>query len=162
MNTRCFILAALLWLFTACESDVVFERYAEIEEETWNCHEAVEFTVEIPEKALYEVELGIRHTTDFEMANLWCFVSACQEEKKIIRDTLNLRIAEPDGRWLGRGSVIKSILQPLRKSPLTLPAGTVVFKVEQGMRVDELAGVKSVGLHITRIEDETEQDNGKK
>lgn len=158
---RYVILGTLLWLCAACQTDAVFERYEELPEERWNRLQAIEFVVEIPDSALYEVEICIRHTKDFETANLWCFVSAHVEGSEKMRDTLNLQIAELDGRWLGSGGIIKEITEPLRRNPMALPAGTVVFKVEQGMRTEELQGMKNVGLRVSRITGTEEDGDGK-
>ena len=90
--------------------------------------------------------------TDYEMANLWCFVSTRSHGQEQLSDTVNLKIAEPDGRWLGKGNSIKTLEQPINRNPVTLPQGNVIFRIEQGMRMEEMAGVKNVGIKIEKAQ----------
>lgn len=145
----------LCWLAVACGKPVVYENYREIPGESWSRYEVAEFEVDIPDSGRYEIALWLRHTTDYEMANLWCFVSARMRGKEVWRDTVNLKIAESDGRWLGRGGSVKTLGQTAGGSPVVLPAGPAVFRIEQGMRFEEMKGVKNVGIRIEKAgEDE--------
>lgn len=143
----------LFWVLAqvACQSPIVFEKYEELPEESWNRYNVIEFTAPIPDSGLYKVTLNIRHTTDFEMANLWCFVTTRSHASQQLKDTVNIKIAEPDGRWTGKGGSIKSIEQPVNRNPVLLPRGEVRFRIEQGMRIEEMKGVKNVGLRIEKI-----------
>ena len=87
-----------------------------------------------------------------EVANLWCFVSTRSHGQEQLSDTVNLKIAEPDGRWLGKGNSIKTLEQPINRNPVTLPQGNVIFRIEQGMRMEEMAGVKDVGIKIEKVQ----------
>ena len=121
-------------------------------DEVWNRYHIVEFTADIPDSGQYIVKLCLRHTTDYEMANLWCFVSTRSHGQEQLSDTVNLKIAEPDGRWLGKGNSIKTLEQPINRNPVTLPQGNVIFRIEQGMRMEEMAGVKDVGIKIEKVQ----------
>jgi len=35
---------------------------------------------------------------------------------------------------------------------VTLPQGNVIFRIEQGMRMEEMAGVKDVGIKIEKVQ----------
>ncbi len=149
-----YILFLGVLLQAACQSPAVFEQYEELPEECWSRYNPIEFKAQIPDSGLYYVTLSIRHTTDFETANLWCFVSTDRPADRQLKDTVNLIIAEPDGRWLGTGGSIKTVEQPLRRNPVVLPAGEVRFRIEQGMRIEEMQGVKNVGIRIEEITEE--------
>ncbi len=148
---RKYILFLGVLLHTACQSPAVFEQYAELPGESWNRYNAIEFKAQIPDSGLYHVTLSIRHTTDFETANLWCFVATDSPAERQWKDTVNIRIAEPDGRWLGKGGSLKTVEQPLKRNPIALPGGEVGFRIEQGMRIEEMQGVKNVGIRIEKI-----------
>lgn len=146
-----YLIPIILLLTAACQSSAVFEKYEEIPEEIWNRNNIIEVKANIPDSGLYKVSLCIRHTTDYEMANLWCFISTRSHAAQQLQDTVNLKIAESDGRWLGQGNTIKIVEQTINKSPVTLPKGDVIFRIEQGMRLEEMSGVKNVGIKIERI-----------
>ena len=147
------LLPVLAFLYTACQQNGVYEDYKSIDGEKWCRENVIEFETVIPDSGKYIVNICLRHTTDYEMANLWCFVSTRSLLAKELRDTLNLKVAEPDGRWLGDGNAVKTLRQPLGKNPVTLPKGNVTFRVEQGMRIECLPGVKDIGLEILKVTD---------
>lgn len=147
------LLPVLMLLYTACKQNGVYEDYKSIDGEKWCRENVIEFETVIPDSGKYTVNLCLRHTTDYEMANLWCFISTRSLMGKELRDTLNLKVAEPDGRWLGDGSTIKTLRQPLGKNPVILPKGNITFRVEQGMRIECLQGVKDIGLEIVKATD---------
>ena len=145
-----YIYLALLLFMTACSQQAVFEKYEEIPNENWSRYQVIEFTANIPDSGLYNVQLCVRHTTDYEMANLWCFVSTRSHAQTQLYDTINVKIAEPDGRWLGKGNAIRIVQQNINKNPVTLPKGNVIFRIEQGMRLEEMPGIKDIGLRIEK------------
>lgn len=133
----------------ACNSSVVFERYQEIPEETWSRYNVLEFKTTLADSGLYDIALCVRHSTDYEMANLWCFISTRSRAPKEMRDSVNMKIAAPDGRWLGQGYNIKTVEQPIGKNPVFLPQGEIVIRIEQGMRREQMNGIKNVGIKIS-------------
>lgn len=148
------LIIPLLVLFTAaCHSSAVFEKYEELPEENWNRYKVIEFTTRIPDSGFYNVSLNIRHTTDYEMANLWCFISTRSQAEKQLKDTVNIKIAEPDGRWLGKGGSIKTVEQNINRNPVYLPQGEVKFRIEQGMRIEDMKGVRDVGIRVRKMND---------
>lgn len=145
-----YLILFILLLHTACRQNCVYEDYRDINKEDWCRSEVVEFETTIPDSGRYMVSVFLRHTTDYEMANLWCFLSTRSSAAQELKDTLNIKVAEPDGRWLGDGNMVKTIRQPLHKNPVVLPKGTVTFRIEQGMRIECLKGVKNIGLEIVK------------
>ncbi len=146
-----YMLSLLGFLCLSCHSDILFEEYRNIPDEEWCISNTVRFRIEIPEDGTYEFFSGIRHTTDYEMANLWCFIRVRDSARVLFRDTLNMKLAEPDGRWLGDGFTIKSIEQQLNKKPC-LTRGAYTCEIEQGMRMQCLKGIKNVGLIVKKTE----------
>lgn len=144
----------LMLAFTACHSPAIYERYEEIPEESWNRYKVVEFKATIPDSGQYNVKVCVRHTTDFEMANLWCFISTRSLGARELHDTVNLKIAEPDGRWLGQGGTIKTVEQYINGNPVTFPKGDLIVRIEQGMRIEDMKGIKNVGIIIEKLKDQ--------
>lgn len=120
-------------------------------EESWCNTNVVEFPATIPDSGLYHIDLCLRHTTDYEMANLWCFLTTRSTVTRLLQDTVNIKVAEPDGRWLGEGGTVKTLSQGINRNPVTLPKGTVTFRLEQGMRSECLKGIKDVGIKIIKV-----------
>lgn len=150
MRSKYIYILFSVFLFTACKQDYVYEGYKNIAHEEWCRGNVAEFETTIPDSGRYMVNIYLRHTTDYEMSNLWCFISTRSTATKELKDTTNMKVAETDGRWLGSGNTIKTVRQPISKNPVTLPKGTVTFRIEQGMRVECLKGVKDIGLEIVK------------
>lgn len=146
-----YILSLIGFFCLSCHSNILFQEYKTIPDEEWCINHPLRFQIEIPEDGTYDLCTGIRHTTDYEMANLWCFIQVRDSSRVIFRDTLNIKLAEPDGRWLGNGFSLKSIEKQLNKKPHLSP-GTYTCEIEQGMRMQCLKGIKNVGLSIKKTE----------
>lgn len=144
------IIPIFLFFCIACHSSAVFEKYEKLPDETWDRYYPIEITANIPDSGQYNIKLCLRHTTDYEMANLWCFISTRSHASQQLKDTVNIKIAEPDGRWLGEGGTIKTLEQAINRNPIALPQGQVVFRIEQGMRIDEMKGVKDIGIKVEK------------
>lgn len=133
----------------ACDSSVIFEQYREIPEEVWSRYNVLEFKTVIADSGLYDITVCVRHTTDYEMTDLWCFISVQGSSLKEIRDSVSVEIATSDGRWLGQGYNIKTVEQRAGKSPLFFPKGEVAVRVEQGMERELMKGIKDIGIKIS-------------
>lgn len=145
---RQWILLFLMLILLGCQSRSGYESYYTIDGEEWCLTDTAKFDVTIPQSGNYLMNICLRHTTDYEISNLWCFVQGRDSLKQIVGDTINIKVAETDGRWIGQGSSIKTIEQPFNKKIVQLPAGEYTFTIEQAMRVKCLKGVKDIGLKI--------------
>ncbi|MDR1756919.1 MAG: gliding motility lipoprotein GldH [Culturomica sp.] len=141
---------SLLLALLSCKEEAVYESFESLEGEEWQVGHPVLFVAEIPEKGDYDISLGIRHTTDYEMANLWCFLRVADTVGNLWKDSVDIRLAEPDGRWVGDGHSLKTLEYPLTTLPMPVEAGKYTFTVVQGMRTQALKGIKDVGLVIRR------------
>lgn len=144
-----FIPSFFLFVCFACNSSVVFEQYQEIPKETWSRYHVQEFRTNLPDSGFYHITLCARHSTDYEMANLWCFISIRHRTSKETRDTVNMIMATPDGRWIGQGYNIKTVEQPIPENPVFLPRGELVIRIEQGMSREQMNGIKNIGVKIS-------------
>ena len=68
---------------------------------------------------------------------------------RISRDTLELTLADYDGRWLGSGiGSVKFSKFLFRKGIRFKQKGHYRFELEQAMRVKELKGIKDIGMRF--------------
>lgn len=145
---KCIFLLFLIYTCGGCRQTEIFEDYVPIRNEKWQINDTVRFEVSLPQTAPYDFRIYIRHTTDYEMANLWCFIQVRDSLNRIIQDTLNIKIAETDGRWIGKGCNVKTVCGSLTHLSDTLSAGKHTVNIIQGMRTRSLNGIKNVGLEI--------------
>lgn len=123
----------------------------------WGQDEVVEFQIpQLDSLRNYNMFLNIRNTNEYKFNNIFLIVSINFPHGKTITDTLEYRMANPDGTWMGYG------LGDVKENKLWFKEGVRFFEdgeysvtVEQAMRnngdvegVKKLEGITDVGLSI--------------
>jgi gliding motility-associated lipoprotein GldH len=136
----------------ACNGDVVYERNERIPENVWSRYHIPVFEVEITDTLnAHDLFINLRNTGEYPRSNLFLFISATSPVGAFTRDTLELVLAEPSGRWKGRG--FGSVWQNrffYRQNVRFPERGKYTFEIEQAMRIDDLPGILDVGLRVER------------
>ncbi|MDD2380421.1 MAG: gliding motility lipoprotein GldH [Mariniphaga sp.] len=147
-----FLLLLSLTAFTACDSGRVFDQYQKIGNSGWHKDSLVVFTIPVTDSLQnYHLQIQIRHEKNYEYSNLWLFVEITQPGGKMIRDTFELALAEPSGRWLGEGLGGILTLQTNYKRNFWFPvAGEYSISIQQGMRKEVLTGIHDVGVRLEK------------
>lgn len=143
---------SLLFLLLACANQPFYDVYESTANRRWHFHEKPTFQVDIEDnKALYDVWVYIRHTGEYEYANLFFLA---HESGPKIQDTSHrheLKLATPDGRWTGQsaGNLYENRL--LLKGSYAFPdTGIYHFSIEQNMRDNPLLDITDIGLKIIK------------
>lgn len=103
----------------------------------------------------HDVYLDLRHTGDYPFSNLYAFVTLTSPDSTRLVDTVECTLADPSGRWYGKGQGFISsdrfqahVLYKLRnKFPRR---GRYSLMLEQAMRVEKLEGIIDVGVSVER------------
>jgi len=97
------------------------------------------------------VYLNVRNGPEYPYSNIFIFMNTVFPDGQIARDTIELTLADYDGRWLGSGmGSVKFSRFLFQKNVQFKQAGTYRFILEQAMRVRELSGIHDVGLRIEK------------
>ncbi len=144
-----FVLAGL----TSCDSSRMYDEYQNIPEMTWHKDSVIAFDVPVTDtKKNHHILIQVRHNTDYPYSNLWLFIEVTQPDGQVLSDTLEIALAEPSGRWLGKGNgSLRTIHQAFRQQIYFPVSGSYRFTLQQGMRDEWLQGVHDVGIRIERI-----------
>jgi gliding motility-associated lipoprotein GldH len=152
----CFPAAVYLvifWIFiSSCDSGLHFEKNIRIPGDSWNRHHIPVFELEITDTINpHDLMINLRNTGEFPRSNLFLFISARSPAGAYTRDTLELILAEPSGKWKGRGygSVWQNRFM-YRQNVRFPEKGTYIIEIEQAMRIDDLPGILDVGLRVER------------
>ena len=136
----------------ACNSDIVYENNERIPGQEWNRFLIPEFEVEISDTvSLHNLYINLRNTGEYPRSNIFLFVSASAPGGAFNRDTLELSLADPSGKWQGRG--YGSIWQNrflYRQNVRFAQKGVYRFSIEQAMRIEDLPGITDVGILIEK------------
>lgn len=148
MNLRFLGMAFAVGFFLAgCNGDRLFEKYEGLKSGTWPVSDTVSFEVSkvsVPNKTL----VGIKYTKDYEFRNLYL--------RYILKDSLGQTIEtklldiplfdSKTGRPLGDG--YGSTFTRYDTLPIENQYSSIHFL--QYMRVEELAGIETVGVKVVK------------
>ena len=152
-STYLFILTIgiLLLFMGACDKSMVFDEFHHISDGSWGWDEKLEFEVEaVDTSILYDMLINLRHSTDYPFSNLYMFVHVSGPSGQSLTDTINFRLAENSGKWLGKGlGNSREIGFLYRKNTAFPQSGKYHFVIEQAMRQPEIP-VTEVGLRIEK------------
>ena len=147
-------IAFIIIAFTSCKRAVIFEAKRTIHESTWHQDSALVFKVDItdtitPNNVVYEVT----NNDDYPFANMYLFTTVLFPNGKEIKDTLEIGLATPSGKWIGKGwfGTHKTAF-PFRMNIRFPYIGTYTFKITQAMRCPSktLNGVTDFEMAIKR------------
>jgi gliding motility-associated lipoprotein GldH len=154
INKLSFILMlTLIFLLVSCNSKVVYTNSRAMAEETWKLMDIPVFKVPISDTLnSNNVFFTIRNGSSYPFRNIYLFVSTTSPDGKKITDTLQYNLADEKGKWYGRGFGDVHELNLPYKSNVYFPfKGTYEFKIQHGMRIENLKGVYDIGLRIEKI-----------
>ena len=152
ISMQFLMIASLLLLMTACSNDAFYEEFRKIDGEVWHMNEVKEFPVHINDTAAtYRLIFTIRNTTDYEYSNLYIFFTSIAPGQIATRDTIECLLADPYGRWLGKGfGKIRENRFLIRDNLFFTDTGQYLFTLEQAMRSESLKGIADVGLRLEK------------
>lgn len=158
MNRLLALLLTVL-LLTACESNTVFSETKAMDG-YWDQKEVVEFALpQLDSLKNYNLFLNIRNTNDYKYNNIFLIATINFPHGKTVADTLEYRMANPDGTWMGHGiGNVKENKLWYKEGVRFFENGTYSVTVEQAMRnngavegVRKLEGIVDVGLSIEEV-----------
>ena len=122
-------------------------------QETWRLMDIPVFKVLISDTLKSNnVFFTIRNGSSFPFRNIYFFVTTTSPDGKKITDTLQYNLADEKGNWYGKGfGDIHELNLPYKSNVFFPLKGTYEFKIQHGMRVENLKGVYDFGLRIEKI-----------
>lgn len=147
-----FLLSMIIFFLAACKSGAVYDNNKSIKDDVWKSGEIIRFDVKLEDTVnIHKFYLNLRHSTSYRFANIFLFINTTFPDGREARDTVECILADPSGKWLGKGiSDIRDNQLLLRRGLRFPQVGTYVFEFEQAMREPELDGIKDIGLRISR------------
>lgn len=144
------IAAVILALLTGCDRSGVYEEYVAVHPDGWNKDSLACFNFEIEDTTrIYNLLINVRNQNTYPYSNLWLFIDIVAPDQSVLRDTFEVQMARPDGKWLGKGFGSLFDLQSLYRQRVYFPiSGNYTLTFQQGMRDVVLPGIHDVGIRI--------------
>ena len=152
-----FLLALLFSCFFAgCLPSPFYQVQEAIPQNEWKYDFRPKFKFEITDTdAFYQPYFIIRHSEAYPYCNLWMWMYIKTPGDSLIKkERVNVTIAGPEGKWLGRGMGAvyeERVKLYLGDSVMFNRKGTYEVVLEQNMRVNPLPEVLHVGLRVDKV-----------
>ena len=149
IETRSSALLLLALFLSACRGNELYNSYTAIEADGWKMYDAKAFAIDIPATGSYDVELFVRHNSQYPYRNLWLFIDHTTPHGVTTTDTINIAMADAYGQWNGGGwGTAYQIKQTLHLQH-PLDSGSHTIKISHAMREYQLRGINNIGVTIT-------------
>ncbi|RLD26709.1 MAG: gliding motility lipoprotein GldH [Bacteroidetes bacterium] len=152
----------LVLMIVSCDSKMVVGEMRDMPG-YWNINEVLEFQVpQLDSLKKYDLFIHLRNTNDYPYNNIFLIASIEFPHGKTITDTLEYRMADPDGSWLGSGiGTVKENKLRYKEDVSFFESGEYTIRLSKAVRnngavhgVTQLEGITEVGYSIEEAIDQ--------
>ncbi len=153
-------LLVLMFLgFVSCNTNMVFSEFQAMKAGKWEMDNPVLFEIhDLDTVQAYDMFINIRNDNTFRYSNLYLITEFEDPDGNTQRDTLEYRMAEPSGEWLGKGMGSMKENKLWFKEKVVFPdSGVYKVSIAHAMRkngnvegIQALEGITDVGLEIEK------------
>ncbi|KAB2918603.1 MAG: gliding motility lipoprotein GldH [Bacteroidetes bacterium] len=151
-KTAVILIALVAMLMQSCNSNTVYDQNLFLPEDGWHYKNRAAFDIEITDTTHYHnFFVNLRITPDYEYSNLYVLVYAKSPTGDSTMTREELKLAETDGRWTGKGSAsIITYRIPIAEKFVPKKTGVYHFEIEQNMRTNTLKDVVNIGMAVEK------------
>ena len=137
-------------LIASCGRNVTYTENYPMKDKIWHLMDVKSFNAQITDTITSnDIFFTIRTGADYPFRNIFLFVSTYAPDGKKLTDTLEYYLADDKGVWYGKGfGDVSELKLPYRTNVYFPMKGEYKFKIQHGMRVENLKGVYDIGLRI--------------
>jgi gliding motility-associated lipoprotein GldH len=146
----------MVFILISCDKQLVFDEYKSVGN-AWHQDSILTFKLpKLESEKKYNLFVNVRDNNDYPFDNLFLIVSLEYPNKKTIVDTLEYKMANPDGSLMGDGftDVKESKLFYKENVPFNLK-GEYQVHIQQAVRqtgkiagVENLKGITEIGFRV--------------
>lgn len=158
-TNRLFLVIISCFLILSCDSKAIYDEYKSVPNQ-WNKDSIASFKFKAPDTIKnYNLYVNLRNTNDYKFSNLYLIVELNYPNGKAVKDTLEYKMAAPNGALLGTGfSDIKENklwYRGFEKAFKFNEEGDYTVNIQHAMRnngdvngVENLEGITDVGFRV--------------
>ncbi|WP_074405688.1 MULTISPECIES: gliding motility lipoprotein GldH [Aquimarina] len=160
IKLRFFLTVCIVIGMISCDDKQVFDTYHTVAN-AWEMDEKASFTLpELDTTQSYNLFINIRNNNEYKYSNLFLISEMKFPNGKILTDTLEYRLAAPDGNWLGTGfSDLKENKLWYKENVSFKEKGNYTITIEHAMRkngevngISSLEGITDIGFRIENVQ----------
>jgi gliding motility-associated lipoprotein GldH len=148
------ILLFAVSIFFSCDNSRVYDEYKQVARSQWHKDSLFVFEISVNDTLLhYDLYVNVRNEVNYPYSNLWLFIEILQPDGVAVKDTFEISLADPSGKWRGKGlSGIRSLRTVYRRNVFFPSTGNYFIKIRHGMRPEILKGIHDIGVRIEKID----------
>ncbi|MBV7270087.1 gliding motility lipoprotein GldH [Winogradskyella luteola] len=156
-------IVGLCFLILACDSKATFDVYKSVPNE-WHKDSVASFNFGAPDTINnYNLYVNLRNTNDYKFNNLYLIVELNYPNGKTVKDTLEYKMAAPNGELLGEGFTdVKENMLWYKgyKTPFKFTEdGDYKVNIQHAMRnngevngIENLEGITDIGFRVEQVQ----------
>jgi len=138
--------------FSSCDNNAIYDKNVSIKDRSWFHDQRPQFDVQVMDStAKYNIYINLRHTNAYDYSNIYL---SMREKGSKLKDTTykkEIKLAEIDGKWLGKSAASLYEVEYLAKENYTFPdTGKYSFTLEQNMRDNPLKNIVDIGVKVIK------------
>lgn len=145
-------MVGLMLILSSCGNEALIKETTEIQNGNWAFNDARRITCTVDDTLTpYNYQLLVRHGGDYAWQNLIVYFRTYFPNNTYKVDTLNCMLAEPSGKWKGKGlgdlldnQILFKINEPFPRS------GKYIFEIQHAMRPDTIHEIYDIGLLVEK------------
>ena len=151
-TTQLLIFTLFILYLSSCDKNRIFEDYRSIPELEWHKDSLIVFKIPVTDTIQhYNLYLNIRNDYTYNYSNLWLFLNIVEPGGFSRKDTFEIVLADPTGKWLGKGTGgIKQSQMIYRKHIFFPVSGDYTITIQHGMRETNLKGITDAGFRVEK------------
>ncbi len=143
-------------LFISCDSKIIFSQNKSLPN-GWNKEEVIKFDFpKLDSLKTYNLFINLRNTNDYRYNNIFLIAEINFPHGKTVTDTLEYKMSNPDGSWLGTGIGSVKENKLWYKEHVSLSEnGIYKISISQAVRnngnvdgVSNLEGITDIGISV--------------
>lgn len=149
-----YFIAAFCLLLSGCvnSDNVVYTKFKSLSNQEWHKGQYLEFDLDsvADEDSNYDVLLVVRHNDTYKYNSMCVVVEEFVQGESETTDSIDIKMANEDGRWVGRGQYgLYEVIDTLKRGDRL--SKRYLISVCHGMRCVTVEGVSDVGIVVKRL-----------
>ncbi|MGX8712769.1 MAG: gliding motility lipoprotein GldH [bacterium] len=147
---RLYFLVLAAALMTACDGNVFYSEYSDVDADGWLPTDSVCFDVDVEDTSVvFDFLVEVRNSVSYPYSNTFLFIGTTFPDGSVARDTLECPLAAPTGEWYGKrsGRYVDSRYYFRRNARFPM-SGSYRFAITNGMRDSAICGMEHIGFRI--------------
>lgn len=146
-------LSLLLTLF-GCKPSDPYSHYESIKKGEWSRDSWLAYALDslpVDPQLQYDVILGIVNSNQYPYRNLWLRISQNFNDTVFVNDTIEIKLADENGKWIGSGSAgLYQFTVPYKNGIRLDSTRSYSIHIRQVMKDNPLKGIDKVGVMVKR------------